>query len=94
MENLIHEEKALLITGDFNLCNNKKPNNAIKSFFGNKGFNLLVEEATQIMGGFIDQAYWRDSMNYFHSPKFERYSPYFSDHDALCITLKEKVITN
>ena len=50
------------------------------------------KEPTQTMGGFIDHAYWKDNQNCWESPKFERYSPYFSDHDALCITLMAKVI--
>ena len=53
-------------------------------------FKLITDEATHIGGGYIDQAYIRDEENLFHSTKLERYSPYYSDHDALCITLKRK----
>ena len=85
------QEKAVLITGDFNVCNIKKPNNVIKSSLVSNGFRLLVFESTQILGGSIDHAYWRDPKNVWEVPVVERYSPYYSDHDALCITLKSKV---
>ena len=91
LNNLISGEDAVLIAGDFNLCNNKRPNNAIISFMEKTGFQLLVNEPTQMMGGFIDHAYWRDNESSWETPQFERYSPYFSDHDALCITLLKKV---
>ena len=92
LKDLISKESAVLIMGDFNLCNHKKPNNAIKSFFEENEFSLLVHESTQIMGGSIDHAYWKDSGSFWKTPIFERYSPYFSDHDALCVTLIKKEI--
>lgn len=92
LNELISNNSAVLIMGDFNLCNHKKPNNAIKSFFERNGFSLLVHESTQIMGGSIDHAYWKDSGSFWKTPIFERYSPYFSDHDALCVTLIKKEI--
>ena len=88
LEDLISGEETVLIAGDFNLCNNKKPNNAIISFMEKNNFQLLVKESTQIMGGFIDHAYWKDNQSLWERPQFERYSPYFSDHDALCVTLQ------
>ena len=91
LENLvsmIKEETAILITGDFNVCNSKKPTNAIKTTLISKGFNLINDECTHIEGGFIDHAYWRDSQKYWNEPTVERFSPYHSDHDALCITMK------
>ena len=89
---LISDNKAVLITGDFNLCNNKRKDNAIKTTLNSEGFKLLIFEPTQILGGFIDHAYWRDMNDKWDEPTVERYSPYYSDHDALCITIKQKVI--
>ena len=45
----------------------------------------------EIGGGHIDHAYWRDKTGVWKEPKLERYSPYYSDHDALCITLEQNV---
>ena len=82
------EKKSILISGDFNICNKKKSNNAIKTTLLENGFQLLINESTQILGGHIDHAYWRIFGNHFVNPFIERYSPYFSDHDTLCITLQ------
>ena len=89
LSDIFEERKAVLITGDFNICNEKKPNNAVKTTLLEKGFKLLMNEFTQNLGGFIDHAYWRDSQKFYENPSIERYSPYFSDHDALCISLKK-----
>ena len=85
---LMNEDTAMLVTGDFNVCNSKKPTNAIKSTLISHGFKLITNECTHIEGGFIDHAYWRDSRKCWNEPTLERYSPYHSDHDALCITMK------
>ena len=53
-------------------------------------FFSLLDEATHIEGGYIDQTYWKDEDQEFYQPKVERYSPYYSDHDAICITLTRK----
>ena len=90
MTNCFTDSDAILITGDFNVCNKKKTNNVIKTTLLNSGFKLLIEESTQIMGGCIDHAYWKDVKNIWEEPELERYSPYYSDHDSLCISLKRK----
>ena len=43
------------------------------------------------MGGHIDHVYWRNVGNMWTDPEIERYSPYYTDHDASCITLIEQV---
>ena len=49
----------------------------------------MVTEATHIEGGWIDHAYWLDSARKWKTPALERYSPYYSDHDVLLITLEK-----
>ena len=88
LEVLISDEKPTLVTGDFNLCYKKNASNTITRKLEDSGFNQLVTEATHIQGGWIDHVYWRDVASRFSSPVVERYSPYYSDHDALLITLK------
>ena len=90
LSELFVEMKSILIVGDFNICNRKKPDNAVKETLLKEGFQLLIKESTQIMGGHIDHAYWRNFGDSFANPCFERYSPYFSDHDALCVTMKRE----
>ena len=53
----------------------------------NKGFIQLVQEATHIRGGHIDHVYWTDAKTTWNQPQLELYTPYYSDHDALCVTL-------
>ena len=54
-------------------------------------FTQLVQEATHIQGRLIDHVYWIDPLDKWQPPDLERYSPYYSDHDALLVTLKLKV---
>ena len=53
-------------------------------------FKQLVKEATHIQGGHIDHAYWKDTIGMWQDPAIERYSPYYSDHDGICITLTKQ----
>ena len=78
--------------GDFNVCNEKKSNNVIKTSMLNNGFNLLIHHSTHICGGHIDHAYWKDSSNEWKEPIILRHGAYYSDHDALCVTLERDVI--
>ena len=96
---IISKKKCVLIMGDFNICTKKKPNNTVTTVLLSQDFTPLLDEATHIEGGYIDHAYWKDEDQDFLQPTVERYSPYYSDHDAICITLtrkdlKEKKSTN
>ena len=85
---LVEVDKPTLITGDLNICNMKEPQNRLTMLLTRMGFKLLVNEATHIQGGHIDHAYWIDPAGGWQTPSIERYSPYYSDHDGLLITLK------
>ena len=88
LKGLIDKSKPNLITGDFNLCFTKNGANSITKGLQDCGFKQLVTEATHIQGGLIDHVYWRDVRSTrFEEPTVERYSPYYSDHDALMVTL-------
>ena len=87
---MIKENKATLITGDFNICYMKNPNNRMSKGLEGNLFKQLVKEATHIQGGHIDHAYWKDATEVWQDPVIERYSPYYSDHDGLCITLTKQ----
>ena len=84
----IRPGRPTLITGDFNLCAKTNSGNGITRGLTELGFSQMVKEATHIEGGHIDHVYWRDSRDpVFEIPVMERYSPYYSDHDALLVTL-------
>ena len=84
---IISKKKCVLIIGDFNICTKKKPSNTVTTVLLSQDFTSLLDEATHIEGGYIDHAYWKDEDQDFLRPTVERYSPYYSDHDAICITL-------
>ena len=87
----IKDNRPTLITGDFNVCTVKQPTNSITRRLLDLGFSQLVTKATHIRGGHIDHVYWRDSArSAFKEPSLERYSPYFSDHDSLLVSLIPK----
>ena len=84
----IKDDQPTLIMGDFNVCTVKQPNNSITRRLLDLGFSQLMTDATHIRGGHIDHIYWRDSVvPAFKDPVVERYSPYYSDHDCLLVTL-------
>ena len=84
---MLTEEKPTLITGDFNMCYMLQKNNRMSQGLEQRSFSQLVNEATQIRGGLIDHAYWKDVTGVWNKPVIERHSPYYSDHDCICTTL-------
>ena len=90
IEEMIDPCKATLITGDFNVCLMKNPNNDLTKKLKEIGFNQLVDRATHVEGGHIDHVYWRDSLGDWTNPQLEIYSPYYSDHDGLLIKLTKR----
>ena len=87
LETLIDDCKPVLITGDFNICLRSKPSNQLALFLLQAGFKQLNQNPTHIAGGQIDHAYLRERGLVLEEVQLHRYSPYFSDHDALCVTL-------
>ena len=83
------EERTSLITGDFNICYQMNQSNRLIQGLDQRGFSQLVNEATHIQGRHIDHVYWRDRTCTWSEPDVERYSPYYSDHDAICVTIKK-----
>ena len=86
LQNLIQEDRATLVSGDFNICLIKAPNNMVTRFLKDCGFQQLNKEPTHRAGGQIDHVYLRDPLGLFKPPDLLRYSPYY-DHDALCTSL-------
>ena len=82
--------KPTLIKGDFNLCTIKDGNNSVTANLEKLGFKQIVRKATHIEGGHIDHCYWLDKTQIWEQPKLERYSPYWTDHDALLVTIRRK----
>ena len=91
LNQILVKDKATIITGDLNICYRDSRLQRFIKGMEEKGFQQEVKEATQIQGRVIDHVYWIDPKKQWEKPTLERYSPYYSDHDALLLTLKLKV---
>ena len=90
IKEIVDPGKATLITGDFNVCLMKNPENEVTRNLKRIGFRQLVDRSTHVEGGHIDHIYWRDSNSDWKEPQKEFYSPYYSDHDCLLVTLTRR----
>ena len=88
LETLVNPNRITVITGDFNICARQENSNVVSQFLEANGFIQLMKEATQIQGRIIDHVY----INCVDMVlDIERYSPYYSDHDAILISLDIQV---
>ena len=92
LKRLLVLDRPTLITGDFNACFIENFSNRMIQGLVEIGFDQLVHEPTHIRGRHIDHAYIRDPHDELkprptgtpHArAKMNRYSPYYSDHDAI-----------
>jgi urease gamma subunit len=90
LKKIFEEDRITLITGDFNICFMENFNNRLIQGLLQIGFDQLVHEPTHIQGRHIDQAFLWDPSSRL-KPIIDRYSPYYSDHDGICITLKDLI---
>ena len=79
---MFNPRKKTLICGDFNL--NPSENELSKKLVAT-GFHQIVSEATHVKGGILDHVY---SKPFQQVTKLFIHPLYFSDHDAICVTLK------
>ena len=84
----IEAGRTTLITGDFNICFMENFSNRMIQGLLSLGFDQLVHEPTHIRGRHIDHVYFLDPSDRL-KPIIDRYSPYYSDHDGICITFPE-----
>ena len=87
---MIDKKKPTMICGDFNICAEREKTNGVTVMLEKLGFKQLVTDATHIEGGHIDHCYWLDGRGECKLPTLEKYSPYWTDHDAILETLKRK----
>ena len=80
---MLKPRKKHVVTGDFNFDMQEK--NALTKYFENLEFVQLVNSATHDGGRVIDHCYV--PIDIADKVSVKQYSPYYSDHDALCINL-------
>jgi len=90
LQDLIDIDKTSVIGGDMNICALQQPRNYVTASLKELGFQQLVMTATHKDGGAIDHIYWRQGKNSEYEWDLECIPKYYSDHDALCLTLKEE----
>ena len=86
LENLINFDKWTVVCGDFNICYTTNRKNKVTQWLEKNEFTQLMKESTHIRGRLIDHFYHRPIGNTPQVPSVYRYTPYYSDHDATCIT--------
>ena len=84
LHNILSKEKTNLITGDFNFEKNEK--NPLTKYLQDNQFVQLVNNCTSDKGRTIDLCYVPDEVK--DKVEIRQYSPFYTDHDALCISLK------
>ena len=79
-------DRTTLIVGDMNICFKENYRNRFIQGLIQLGFKQMINEPTHIHGRIIDHCYIFDPGR---NPELaiERFSPYYSDHDAICITM-------
>ena len=87
LKNLVNPGVATVVCGDFNICYLSNRNNKITKYLEQNGFSQLMREPTHIKGRILDHFYFKPGNNISESPSIYRYSPYYSDHDAICATI-------
>ena len=84
LQGVIRSDLVTIITGDFNFCKDDK--NVLTKFLSKENFEQIVTSPTHDEGRTLDHCYVPSSIK--GKIELTTYSPYYSDHDALCITLK------
>ena len=79
ISHLLFPEMTTIITGDFNF--DKNETNILSRFFKDNLFSQKVLWPTHIQGRTLDHCYLSKNVQIM----LTRYSPYYSDHSALCI---------
>ena len=88
LKKMIKPSFATIVCGDLNICYQSNKKNKISKYLENNGFLQLMNEATHIRGGHIDHFYFRPGGQYSENPFVYRYSPYYTDHDAICAAIQ------
>ena len=90
LETMIEVKTLTVICGDFNIFFKTNRNNRMTKFIETKGFQKLVQAPTHIKGRTIDHFYFRSGGMIHKDAHIHRYSPYYTDHDAICATIQWK----
>ena len=91
LEQLIDVGRLTVISGDMNICLDKDPQSLLPTVLGELGFQQLVTSPTHMAGGRIDHVYLNDPGSLLGGYHLTHHTPYYSDHDALCLSMTLQV---
>ena len=91
LQDLLSPGRNAVVSGDLNICLEKEPNNIVTGFLREQGFVQLGRGATHDQGGRIDHIYFKQTDELDADAELHHHHPYYSDHDALCFTLKDRL---
>ena len=80
---ILKPDKKIIIMGDFNFDKSEK--NPLTKYLATKEMVQLVKNPTHDKGRCLDHCYVPQEL--MDKVVIKQYSPYYSDHDALCISL-------
>lgn len=83
MQNIVCLQNTCVITGDFNFDKNEE--NSLTQYLRETRFVQLVKNSTHDMGRTIDLCFVPEAVK--EKVVLTQYSPFYSDHDALCICI-------
>ena len=90
LEDFLNHSHESIIFGDLNICGQSERNNSIGRLLSSYGYTQLVKEATQIKGRQIDHLYVKVQCE-MEVADLERFSPYYTDHDSLLLSVNLQV---
>ena len=85
------DNKVTVVCGDMNICAKKDPKNKLTTQLEEWGFEQLNKEATHIEGGHIDHMYMTKEA--VSRGTLERYTAFYTDHDALLLSVVVREVT-
>ena len=88
LNKLIDMNRVTLVMGDLNACYRENFSHKVIQGLKKMGFTQLIHEPTHIRGRIIDHTYLLDSSKRL-KVFIERYSTYYTDHDAICLSLED-----
>ena len=89
LHKLIDLNRITLVIGDLNACYRENFSNKVIQGLKKIGFAQMIHDPTHIRGRIIDHTYLLDPAKRLEI-SIERYSPYYTDHDAICLSIEDQ----
>ena len=89
LQEMVESDKPTVIGGDLNICVLSQPKNHVTTNLKELGFQQIVTQATHIDGGVIDHLYITEGGSTKLDWILEYVPKYYSDHDGLCLSIRE-----